>query len=133
MAKIKKVRKYREGGDIECPPGAGGKCRPVRMKGSSYSSESYKPGKTPKASKQDDIRSRILLESREAYERDFPGDVAPKGFEGGEDKKGTRWKTVPGKGIRYSGQAIKGKKGVKVVAKKAAVKKAVVKKQSKKK
>jgi len=122
---IKKVRKYGEGGDVPCPPGGGGKCRPMGGKRSgSYKSESYKPGKTPKPTKQDDIRSNMFLESRESYERDFPGDVAPKGFEGGEGKKGTRWKTTSS-GTRYSGQAIKSKKGIKV-SKKAAVKKAKV-------
>jgi len=29
MRTIKKIKKYREGGDVDCPPGAGGKCRPA--------------------------------------------------------------------------------------------------------
>jgi hypothetical protein len=40
----------------------------------------------------------------DSYEGDFPGDIAPAGFGGGEGKKGTRWRTTEKSGTKYVGQ-----------------------------
>lgn len=113
MATVKKAKKYREGGDIPCP---GGKCKPSGKSSSrTVKTDGYTPGKPIRWSKKEEAAAEASARAKEPYERDFPGDSAPAGFGGNsEGKKSTRWRTDEKKGIRYVGQATKGKTGVKV-------------------
>jgi hypothetical protein len=124
---IKKVRKYGEGGDVPCPPGGGGKCRPmggIRLGG--YKSESYKPGKVPRMSKKEEAEAektyRVEQRLKTSGKRTEPHSTAP----GVRDmKKGTQ--DFFGRDRRET-EAKHGKK----VMKKAKMGKKVVKKSKKK-
>jgi hypothetical protein len=125
---IKKVRKYGEGGDVPCPPGGGGKCRPMgSIRSGSYKSESYKPGKVPRMSKKEEAEAdktyRINMMLKTSGKRTEPQSTAP----GVRDmKKGSQ--EFFGRN-RYEDEAKHGKK----VVKKAKVGKKIVKKSIKKK
>jgi hypothetical protein len=120
MATVKKAKKYREGGDIECPPGAGGKCRPSGSpKFSIGASTSGGRGKSYKITKEDEEEGRVKRigeRIKTAAKKTVPQSTAP-GVRG--EKKGSQ--SFFG-GDRDVNEAKYGKK----VVKKSASKKAKV-------
>jgi hypothetical protein len=135
MATVKKVKKAAAG--AVCGPGPRkGSCKPGSKspfdRGSSkpMKTEGYKPGKRIKFNDDDEpvVTGRGIQEK--PFERDFPGDKAPAGFDQrATGKKGTRWTTDKGK-MKYAGQSFKN--GGKKVVKKAKHGKKVVNKSKKK-
>jgi hypothetical protein len=120
MATVKKAKKYREGGDVECPPGAGGKCRPSSSPGRSIgASTSGGRGKSYKITKEDEEEGRVKRigeRIKTAAKKTVPQSTAP-GVRG--EKKGSQ--SFFG-GDRDVNEAKYGKK----VVKKSASKKAKV-------
>jgi hypothetical protein len=97
-----------------CGPGKGkkdGSCTPSGNSRGAFSSskrvnktEGYKPPKGKIKFDEEGSPDKTSGTQEKNYERDFPGDVAPSGFGGGEGKKGTRFRTVEKAGIKYAGQ-----------------------------
>lgn len=138
MGTVKKVKKAEAG--AVCGPGFGkrkGSCTPSgRSMGAfgrsnrTMKTEGYKPGR-PIKFKEEGSPDKTSGSSDKPYERDFPGDKAPGGFnQSATGKKGTRWTTDKKGKIKYAGQSFKN--GGKKVVKKAKMGKKVSK-QSKKK
>jgi hypothetical protein len=81
-----------KGGDVECPKGEGGKCRPMGgVRSGTYRSEEYRPGKGIKMSKKEEAQaekewrvSRALLKAKKTE----PQSTAP-GVRG--KKKGSQY------------------------------------------
>ena len=96
-----------------CGPGKGkknGSCTPSGNSRGAFSSskrvnktEGYKPPKGKIKFDEESVESSGGRRN-DSYQMDFPGDVAPAGFGGGEGKKGTRFITTQKSGIRYVGQ-----------------------------
>jgi hypothetical protein len=120
MGTIKKAKKYREGGDIECPPGAGGKCRPASSPGRSIGANvSGGKGRGNVVTKEDEEagrKQRIGERIKSSAKKIVPQSTAP-GVRG--EKKGSQ--SFFG-GDKDVSEAKHGKK----VAKKSAVKKAKI-------
>jgi hypothetical protein len=120
MATVKKAKKYREGGDVECPPGAGGKCRPSSSPGRSIGANvSGGKGRGNVVTKEDEEEGRKFRAGQRiktAAKNSVPQSTAP-GVRG--EKKGSQ--SFFG-GDRDVNEAKYGKK----VIKKSAPKKAKV-------
>jgi hypothetical protein len=129
MAKVKKIKKAQDGALCKwsSKKGGGVSCgRRGAPKQDTWKSPRIKFGKDK--DNEPVVTGRGIQEK--PFERDFPGDKAPAGFDQrATGKKGTRWTTDKGK-MKYAGQSFKN--GGKKVVKKAKHGKKVVNKSKKK-
>ena len=110
MAKLSEKTKFGPGPIF----GRSGSCTPSSSSRGAFGSsvramktESYKPGKRVKGD-DDESSSGGTGVMQEGSSRDFPGDIAPAGFGGGEGKKSTLWRTNAKGKYKYAGQSKKG-------------------------
>jgi hypothetical protein len=126
MRTIKKVKKYAEGGDVPCPPGGGGKCRPAGSPrisiGASTSGGRGKSYKITKEDEEEGRKKRIGERVKSAAKKTVPQSTAP-GVRG--EKKGSQSFFGGDKDVNEA------KHGKKVAPKKAKVGAKVIKSKKK--